>query len=148
MDKAAEFRTEWAIRLHLPPPMQLTAKGWRPRFGVISKNAKIGIGRYSVWPSQSRKWGEEVLQLVVHSEIVHRGLRVGAAKYFIKVGLLVPDRRKRDPQNVLEYISDFLQDPLDCDDSRFLMETMETEVVPLEESGICLEIQKLVPSEP
>jgi len=49
-------------------------------------------------------------------------------RYRIALKLLVPDRRRRDPQNFIEIISDFLQEPLECDDSSFIFETLASEI--------------------
>lgn len=122
------MKEKWLTEYIVPAPMKLANDGqWKPVFGAISKNSKITVkGRFAVWSKEAKEWGRDFQFL--SKQAIRRNL-VGDANYKITLQMLVPDRRRRDPHNWIEFISDQLQEVLDCDDRRFRFETLESELV-------------------
>ena len=133
---------KWRAEYTIPAPMKQARDGrWNPAFGVISKNNKITVkGRFAVWSKEAKDWGRDFQFL---SKQALYGKKVGDADYKIVLQLLVPDRRKRDPHNFTQFILDQLQNVLECDDSRFVTETLANKLVPKNECGFCLIIHRL-----
>ena len=114
------------LTVFVPAPQRWTAKGLRSYFYPLSKNAKVSLGAFSVWRKDALEWGR-YLQYLVREEMARAGF-LTSKRYRIALKLLVSDRRRRDPQNFIEIISDFLQEPLGCDDSSFIFETLASEI--------------------
>jgi len=131
---------EWELEYTVPPPF----RNMKPIFGIISKNGKVVTRRgYSVWRREARTWGEG-FRLFTWAAMENGGVKGGDGSYKITLQLLVPDKRKRDPHNFLEFICDYLQVVLSCDDARFTTVTLANEVVDKRKIGIKLKITKLV----